>query len=187
MRRRRKLKNKKQVVRIVCRYCASFWSSPSRSEGRGKAATVYRRCITKGEEVTGDTAICEDFTLSNNIHCEKFSNRMDNVCCLARRRHGYGYDYCIKKCPQVAIIESSYAAMGLPMPEPRRPDISKIRTDRVEIGDRPSVGLYGNGQRVKSTLKRVKRESVKVVRRLKRRSKPSKPVSKKLRRRRSTG
>lgn len=184
MRRIRKLKKKvKSKKSVTCRYCDCFWSSPSRAEGKGKAATIYRKCRRKGEEVTGDTPACEEFAISDNIHCEKFSNRMAHICCLARRKYHYGDVFCVKKCPQVAIIKSSYVAMGQPVPEPRRPDISRISA-RASQPRAPYVPTQTESRRRR--LKRRKRESnpIATVKKLTRRtSAPSTPVRKKLKRR----
>lgn len=181
--KRRRKKKKPQVVDVNCRYCDCFWTSPSRVEG-GKQGTVYRNCRRFGQEVTGDTKICEHFALSNNIQCEKFSNRVAHVCCLARRKHGYADEYCTKKCPQVAVIQSSYAVMGQSAPEPRRPDSGRISAHPLPIPTRHQPVV---SNRQKRLIKRRKRESSgRTVKKLTRRPR-STPIVKKLRRRRQAG
>lgn len=180
-----KRRNKKKMPRITCRYCVEFWRSVSRSKGRGTASTVYRACRVKGEEVTGDTEICEDFNLSDNIHCEKFSNRMAHICCLGRRQHQYGDDYCKKKCPQVAIIKSSYRAMGLDVPVPKKPNIGRISAFKDQSGADVETTTPQTNKRLKRRVKSERKESTPSVKKIKRKKKDvSKPVVRKLKRRR---
>ena len=178
MKLKRRKKNKKPTAKVNCRYCDNFWKSPSRTEGKGKHAAVYRNCRSFGEEVTGDSKTCEHFVLSRNIQCEKFSNRVEHLCCIARRNYGYADDYCTNRCPQVAIIATSYNIMGQPVPKPRKPDIGQISALQPIIPAEPMVSSPVISERAKRLAKRRKKESsgrsvVKLVRRkkLKRRRK----------------
>jgi hypothetical protein len=174
-----KRRRKKNGVNITCRYCDCFWSSPSRTEGRGNAATTYRACRRSGEEVTRDTPACDLFQLSTNIHCEKFHNRMSNVCCLSRAKHKYGDEFCWKKCRQVAIIRSSYDKMNMPHPETRKPNLGALKPLEPQRPTKPHPPVISRLKRRDNTKKQE--SSVGMVKKLKR---SSTPVVKKLKRRR---
>lgn len=183
-RRRKKKKPKLAVLKVICRYCAAFWEAPSKSEGKGKAAMIYRSCRPKEEDVTGDTEICEHFELSSNIHCEKFSNRVAHICCLARKKHGYADAFCQTKCRQVQIIITSYGIMGIDIPNPRRPDVSRINALETMLPPEPTTarGKLTNALKRRVTQQRRESSSKATVKKLTRRK--SKPVVKKLKRRR---